>query len=233
VANSNGIDMHSTPSDTGRFFFGEPNFVNCVNGTQRTEGFNSSTLPDPPRNEVGSVNLLNVQSTATSASEHASSSSRSNRYLQEEGAFTFPCQTDAVSIFEAYVEWFHPCFPVLDRAETAHLLATGKLSPLLYQAIMFVGSTYCDESSVLRIGYHDRGEARAQLYERARLLFDAEIESDVFIVIQSAFLLSFRRVEKTEMRDVRYWLSIAVTLAQSHGLHRSYVVWTPKLFTLR
>jgi hypothetical protein len=134
------------------------------------------------------------------------------------------CQTDAVSIFEAYIEWFHPCFPVLDRAETAHLLATGKLSPLLYQAIMFVGSTYCDESSVLRIGYRGRGEARAQLYDRARLLFDAEIESDVFIVIQAAFLLSFRRVGPTEMKDVRYWLNIAVTLAQSHGLHRSYVV---------
>jgi hypothetical protein len=224
VSNANGVDIHPTPSDTGRLFFGESNFLTHVAGAQGTVGANSSTLPDLLRDDVRSINPLNVQCTTTSASEHATSSSRSNRYLQEEGAFTFPCQTDAVSIFDAYIEWFHPCFPVLDRADTAHLLATGKLSPLLYQAIMFIGSTYCDESSVLRIGYRSRGEARAQLYDRARLLFDAEIESDVFIVIQAAFLLSFRRVGPTEMKDVRYWLNIAVTLAQSHGLHRSYVV---------
>jgi hypothetical protein len=186
MSNANGVDFHPTPSDTRRLFFEQPNFLTYVTETQGTVGPNSSTLPHPPHDDVGSVNLLNAQSTTTSASEHASSLSRSNRYLQEEGAFTFPCQTETVSIFEAYVEWFHPCFPVLDKAETAHLLATGKLSPLLYQAIMFVGSTYCDESSVLRSGYRGRCDARAQLYDRARLLFDAEIESDVFIVIQAA-----------------------------------------------
>lgn len=153
--------------------------------------------------------------------EHAESTSPKYRYLQSEGAFNFPAQDDCLAILHAYFLWFHPCFPILDRAETANLHAQCKIPPLLLQSLLFIGATYCDENIIQRIGFKDRREAKSILYNRARLLFEAEVELNKIVTLQAVFLLSFRRTGPSDTKDVRYWLSIAITLAQSYGLHRS------------
>jgi hypothetical protein len=142
------------------------------------------------------------------------------RYLQDEGVFSFPTPEDCFPLLQAYFHWFHPCFPIIDRSEFARLYSIGKLSPLLLNALLFVGATYCDEDAIQRLALGGRRDAKNLLYNKVKLLFEAEWETDIFTTVQAVFLLSFRRPGPADFKDVRYWLGVATTLAQSCGLHR-------------
>lgn len=143
------------------------------------------------------------------------------RYLREEGALTFPSLQTCLPVIQAYFKWFHPCFPLLDRPGIAGKLVSMDISPLLFQAMLFIGATYCDEEAIVSMGFRDRSEAKSLLYTRARLLFHADWEKDQITLIQSLFLMSFWRGESSDVRDVRYWLGAAITLSETCGLHRS------------
>lgn len=143
------------------------------------------------------------------------------RYLREEGALTFPSLQTCLPVIQAYFKWFHPCFPLLDRPSIARQLVSMDISPLLFQAMLFIGATYCDEGAIVSMGFRDRSEAKSLLYTRARLLFHADWEKDQITLIQSLFLMSFWRGESSDVRDVRYWLGAAITLSETCGLHRS------------
>lgn len=95
------------------------------------------------------------------------------------------------------------------------------ISPLLFQSILFIGATYCDEGDIVAMGFRDRSEAKSLLYTRARLLFHADWEKDQITLIQALFLMSFWRGQSSDVRDVRYWLGVVITLAETCGLHRS------------
>ncbi|PNH31795.1 hypothetical protein VD0002_g1682 [Verticillium dahliae] len=70
------------------------------------------------------------------------------------------------------------------------------------------------------MGFKDRSEAKSLLYTRARLLFHADWEKDEITLLQSLFLLSFWRGGPSDVRDVRYWLGVVISLAESYGYHR-------------
>lgn len=150
-----------------------------------------------------------------------SPSVRTENYLRDEGALTFPDLPTCLPALRAYFAWFHPCFPVVDRADIASRLSTMNISPLLLQAMLLVSSTYCDESTISSMGFRCRFHAKSSFYNRARLLFDADWEKDQLTVLQSLFLMSFWRGGRSNMRDVRYWLGTTINLAQTFGLHRS------------
>lgn len=95
---------------------------------------------------------------------------------------------------------------------------------LLLYAALFVGATYCDESTIVSLGFKDCADAKSVLYHRAKLLFQADMEKDKLRLLQSVFLLSFWRSSPSDFMDVRYWLGVAITLAESQGLHRSWVI---------
>ncbi|KEZ44903.1 hypothetical protein SAPIO_CDS2248 [Scedosporium apiospermum] len=114
------------------------------------------------------------------------------------------------------------------RAETARMFEAGELSPLLFQAMLFIGSSYCEEEIVRSMGFKDRPEAKAALYHRVRLLYDADWESNKVAVLQSLFLTSFWRAGPLNEKNTRYWLGAAISLAQTRGFHR-----TPLYFQVR
>ena len=143
------------------------------------------------------------------------------RYLHEEGALTFPELSSCMPAFIAYFERFHPAFPVLDREETARRISARTLSPILMHSILFIGATYCDDGTITDMGFRDRAEAKYRLYSKARILFQSDWERDHITLIQSLFLISFWRGGPSDVRDVRYWLGIVISLAESQGLHRS------------
>ena len=58
-------------------------------------------------------------------------------------------------------------------------------------------------------------------YNRAVELYDANVETQSLVVIQSLILLSFWRGRVAEEKDTRHWLGIAISIAQRRGLHRS------------
>lgn len=96
-----------------------------------------------------------------------------------------------------------------------------EVSPLLLQAMLFIGAIYCDEDTISLMGFSNRSEAKCMLYTRAKLLFDADFRGNYVSTLQALFLMSFWKGSKTTGHDVRYWLGVAISLAQSYGLHRS------------
>lgn len=202
-------------------FFGESNFLTLVPsarsgpGPQPTAGkgrlsfpINAVATPQPNNQSSPSTGVIHL-------------SQGTERYLRDEGALTFPSLETCLPVIQAYFKWFHPCFPVLDRPSISKRLVTMDISPLLFQAMLFIGATYCDEGAIVAMGFRDRSEAKSLLYTRARLLFHADWEKDQITLIQGLFLMSFWRGESSDVRDVRYWLGVVITLAETYGLHRS------------
>ncbi|KAG5941418.1 hypothetical protein E4U53_007410 [Claviceps sorghi] len=221
VMTENRLPGPSTSSAPGTLFFGESNFLTLVPGddaaaTAAQDSSSSSASNQKPRLTFpipGSPNgQPQVQGAGTSAS--------TMRYLRDEGALTLPDLHTCMPALQAYFAWFHPSFPILDRAEITRRLAAMDISRFLLQAMLFIGATYCDDDTILAMGFRDRLEAKSILYHRARLLFHADWEKDEMILIQSIFLMSFWRGGPADVRDVRYWLGVVITLSQSYGLHR-------------
>lgn len=208
-----------TPERGNTFFFGESNLLTYVTG------------PPPGSDPAGNTDFAHKQrlsyplsTTPRGQGENMTSdhveSNREN-YLRQNGAFSFPEPENCLPAIKAYFTWFHPCFPILDRAEIAHRINTRNISPLLLQVLLFIGTNYSDERSVFLMGFKDRSEAKYLLYNRAKLLFEADWEQDHITTLQALFLMSFWRGSRSTARDVRYWLGVAITQAQLCGLHRS------------
>lgn len=207
-------------SGESNLFFGESNFLTLVPSGQSGP---------QPNAEKGRLSFpINAAATPLQSNNHTSLSTGvihlsqgTQRYLRDEGALTFPSLQTCLPVLQAYFRWFHPCFPVLDRPSIAKQLTAMDISPLLLQAMLFIGATYCDDEAIINLGFRDRSEAKSLLYTRARLLFHADWEKDQTTLIQGLFLMSFWRGEPSDVRDVRYWLGVVITLAETYGLHRS------------
>lgn len=142
-------------------------------------------------------------------------------FLTKDGAFEFPGNEVCEVLFEAYFSWFHPCFPILDRQNFFKSYITKTISPLLLQAVLFVGASHCNQKVMAGLGYPDRQETRNTMYNHAKDIYDADYETDKITVSQALFLMSFWRVGPLLEKDTRHWLGAAISLAQTKGMHRS------------
>lgn len=223
AANPRASPSPTSPNDAAAatentLFFGESNFLTLVPGNEAAAAQGSGNASNQkPRLTFPIPGSPSSQSQVQGAGTSASTM----RYLRDEGAFTLPDLQTCLPALQAYFTWFHPSFPILDRAEVTRRLAAMDMSRLLLQAMLFIGATYCDDDTIVAMGFHDRLEAKRILYHRARLLFHADWEKDEVILIQSIFLMSFWRGGPANVRDVRYWLGVVITLSESYGLHRS------------
>lgn len=199
------------PGTASSLFFGESNLLTCV-PRQNT----------PSHSGQANLSYPGMFSTPGGALPYeGSQSGRTEDYLRDAGALAVPDLRNSLPALRAYFTWFHPCFPIVDRADIAAKLLTNDISPLLLQAILLVACTYCDDSVISSMGFTCRFHAKSSFYNRARLLFDADWDKDQLTVLQSLFLMSFWRGGPSNMRDVRYWLGVTIALAQTFGLHRS------------
>lgn len=203
-------------------FFGESNFLTCVAGS----GFGRPqplSKPSQPTNRLvyPITEAINTKSSETPTTKSIPISPARYDFLQSENALTFPSPQVRLDVLRAYFRWFHPCFPVLDRAEIARTVESGEISPLLLQGILFIGASYCDEETIQKMGFRDHPDAKAQHYQRARLLYDADWESNKVTVLQALFLMSFWRAGPLNEKNTRYWLGSAISLAQTRGFHRA------------
>ncbi|PHH70548.1 hypothetical protein CDD82_7045 [Ophiocordyceps australis] len=221
-------------SATGTLFFGESNFLTLVPGTcssasppavapaEQHKPRLTFPIPGAPWSATPS------DASAANGPHPASGISPSTlRYLRDEGALTLPELAACLPALQAYFSWFHPSFPIVDRADMSQRLLASSgaskfdMSPMLLNAMLFIGATYCDEATIVAMGFRNRSDAKRLLYTRARLLFHADWEKDEMLLIQALFLMSFWRGGPADVRDVRYWLGVVITLCESYGLHRS------------
>ncbi|KAL1889135.1 hypothetical protein Sste5346_009082 [Sporothrix stenoceras] len=141
------------------------------------------------------------------------------QFLQLAGALTFPPADTIDSLLDAYFRWFHPCYAVVDEADTRQKQKAGTLSPLLLQAMLFIGAIHAG-------GGDDGDDFQRQkytYYNRCKDLYDADYERDKVTIIQSVFLMSFWRSGPFLEKDTRHWLATAISLTQSKAMHRSAV----------
>ncbi|KAJ6016634.1 hypothetical protein N7451_000013 [Penicillium sp. IBT 35674x] len=139
--------------------------------------------------------------------------------LIRESALVFPSPTICDTLLQAYFEWFHPCFPIVDRQMIHQAYTEHTISPLLLQAMLFIGVSLCSDTALRTTGFTDRYQAKGLFYQRAKEIYDVGWETDMIIKLQSLFLLSFWRGGPTEERDVRFWLGAATSIAQKKGMH--------------
>ncbi|KAL2824378.1 fungal-specific transcription factor domain-containing protein [Aspergillus cavernicola] len=139
--------------------------------------------------------------------------------LESDGSLSFPSPQTTDTLLQAYFRWFHPCFPVVNRVAVYRARAQGTLSPLLLQAMLFIGVSLCDDETFARTEFPVRYPAKFLLYSRAKAIYEADVEASPTVTIQALFLLSFWRAAPSDERDVRYWLGVAISLAQKRGMH--------------
>lgn len=142
--------------------------------------------------------------------------------LTRERTLVFPSPAICDALLQAYFEWLHPCFPILDRAKIQNNYQDGTLSPLLLQSMLFIGVSLCSDTCLTTTGLGDRYQAKEVFYQRAKDIYDSGLETNTVSKLQSLFLLSFWRGSPTEECDVRFWLGAAISLAQKKGMHVMY-----------
>lgn len=211
--NQNGDDR---PEDDETVFLGESASITYLHGTQTSPESQSTT-------DQGFVYRLPEGLGAKAVKSHWELERKQARIrlLQLAGAFSFPNKPTVKNILMAYFKWFHPCFAVVDEPDIWDQHRQGIISPLLLQAMLFIGVMHCSEPDLAQVGLGSRQRAKYILYNRAKALFDAEAEPKSLVVIQGLFLISFYRAGPLLQRDTRHWLAVAVSQAQTRGLHRA------------
>lgn len=146
-------------------------------------------------------------------------------YLTRKGAFELPEPRLRVEIVQAYLFSVHPFMPMLEvepflRALQEH---DGQISLLLFQAVMFAGCHSLPPDIIHQLGFQSPKQARQVFFNRARLLYDLNIEVDNTAILQSLLLMSSWYSKYTpwnERRHTWHWTGLAYDLARSIGLHR-------------
>ncbi|KAH3919783.1 hypothetical protein HBI56_031010 [Parastagonospora nodorum] len=141
--------------------------------------------------------------------------------LQAEGTFSFPPIAIRLELLKAYFQWFHSHFAVLDESDFWEAHENDTVSPLLLQAMLFIGVIHCEQSTLVSLGWGNRHRAKWLFYIRAKDIYDATYESNKVTVIQALFLMSFWRAGALLEKDARHWLGTAISLAQTKALHRA------------
>ena len=144
--------------------------------------------------------------------------------LHQDDAFSFPPKQTCETLLQAYFTWFHPCFPILDRAVIHEAYGNMSLSPLLLQSMLFIGVSLCTDKAFANTGLKNRYHAKFMFYSQARAIYDADWESTKITKLQSLFLLSFWRSGPSEERDTRLWLEVGISLAHKQGMHVMWVL---------
>ena len=95
-------------------------------------------------------------------------------YLEKKGALRIPHRALRDELLRCYVEFVHPFMPLLDLREFLAAIdaedgGLGEVSLIVFQAVMFTGSTFVDVGLLQEAGYLTRKEARRELFTRARV----------------------------------------------------------------
>lgn len=146
-------------------------------------------------------------------------------YLQNKGALTIPHIELRNELIRSYAEVIHPYMPLLDLHDFVATVdcndGTKQISLLLFQSIMFAGVASVDMRYLENAGYTTRRDARRDFFNKTRLLYDFDLEADRIPLIQSLLMMTYWYETPDDQKDSHHWMGIAVSLAQTIGLHRN------------
>lgn len=147
-----------------------------------------------------------------------------------------------MALLQAFVEHVHPYMPILDlfgflaaieESQTPHtpsqpMKGASQISLLLFQAVMFAATAFVDVKHLHAAGFTSRKEARRLYFQKTRLLYDFDYESDRVTLIQVLLLMTFWTETLDDEKDAWHWIGVAVSLAETIGMsHWSGTARTP------
>ncbi|EMD61412.1 hypothetical protein GGP41_004031 [Bipolaris sorokiniana] len=147
-------------------------------------------------------------------------------YLEKKGALNVPRGTLRSEMLRAYVEFVHPYMPLLDLHDFLIMVdgrdeRKGKVSLILFQAVMFAGSAFVDMEHLRAAGYTSRKDARKDFFQKTRILYDFDYESDRVSLVQALLLLTYYYETPDDQKDTWHWMGVATSIAHTIGLHRN------------
>jgi hypothetical protein len=156
-------------------------------------------------------------------------------YLNHKGAFSVPQGSLLTALLQAFLDHVYPDMPIVDlhifvttivqsrvseRQEASSSDSTEKISLVLFQAVMFSAIAFVDVKFVREAGFASRKDARRLYFQKTRLLYDLDYESDCTILIQVLLLMTLWYETPDDEKDASHWLSVAISLAQAMGMDR-------------
>lgn len=138
-----------------------------LSSTSPTEAYR---LPAPPVNEGPQDQIPSFIAPLPSRVD-----AEDTRYLRNKGALVLPSLTLQSALQQAYVEYVHPCLPLLDLSEFLRSVnpnsrsSRSLVSLLLYQAVMFAASAFVDMEYLRQEGFSSRRAARRTFFQRTRV----------------------------------------------------------------
>ena len=95
-------------------------------------------------------------------------------YLFAKGALSLPETPVRNALLRAYLEFVHPYMPLIEIHELLQIIEdgtgqSGRMSLLLFQAIMFAGTAFVDMEYLKGAGYTNRKAARKAFFQKARV----------------------------------------------------------------
>ncbi|KAF2401407.1 hypothetical protein EJ06DRAFT_391149 [Trichodelitschia bisporula] len=147
-------------------------------------------------------------------------------YLEKKGALTVPTTLLRNELLRAYIEFVHPYMPLIDLCDFIMIIESnngtlGRISLILYQAVMFAGSAFVEAEHLHNAGYATRKEARKDFFQKTRLLYEFDYESDRVALVQALLLLTYYYETPDDQKDTWHWMGVATSVAHTIGLHRN------------
>ncbi|CAM1508336.1 Fc.00g051840.m01.CDS01 [Cosmosporella sp. VM-42] len=148
------------------------------------------------------------------------------KYLHVKGALTLPSLPLQNALLQAYVEYVHPYMPLMDLHSFLSIINdrdgnNGQISLFLYQAVMFAASAFVEMKYLREGGHTTRKAARKSFFQKTRLLYDFDYESDRLILVQALLLMTYWYETPDDQKDTWHWMGVAISLAHTIGLHRN------------
>ncbi|OGM49319.1 hypothetical protein ABOM_003589 [Aspergillus bombycis] len=147
-------------------------------------------------------------------------------FLDSQKCFSVPFGEFLETLISHYFLYVHPCLPVINEAEFWPVFRQrerGKtFSLLVFQAMLFVASSYLPVEYVNRSGAQSIIALRDTFYRRAKLIYDFELENDQARLCQAAILLTYR-CSSTDRLSNTTWLALGIQHARAvkaHVYHR-------------
>ena len=96
------------------------------------------------------------------------------QYLWKKGALSIPDTIFRNALLQAYIEYVHPYMPLIELHDFLRMVEqnngeSGKISLVLFQAVMFAGTAFVDMSLLKSAGFTTRKAARKAFYQKARV----------------------------------------------------------------
>ena len=95
-------------------------------------------------------------------------------YLRAQGALSLPDTPVRNALLRAYLEYVHAYMPLIDHHKLLQVIEegsgeTGRISLLLFQAVIVAGTAFVDMDFLRSAGYTNRKAARKVFFQKARV----------------------------------------------------------------